>query len=142
MLIFMLLQTADLLAQTAAADEAAYPMARVIEKIQNKMADEDVEDYVERDVAAAIRKALDEGQKRLADEKPYRESIVGGIDALDASSFKLLKKNDDLRHLAATKFKWLKFKYPYEHDDRDRAKNRQQQRAIIAVQDRLWPPEP
>lgn len=141
MLLLLCLQSADLLAETAAADEAAYPMTRVIEKIQNKMADDDVEDFVEKDVAAAIRTALAAGQERLADGKPYAEAIVGGIDSLDTASFRLLRKNDDLRHLAATKLKWLQFQYPYVHDDRDRAKNRQQQRAIITVRDRLWPPK-
>ena len=142
MLILMLLQTAADLEKTAAEDEKAYPMSRVIEKIQNKMAGEDAEDYLDKDVVVAIRKALEEGQKRLADEKPFEEAIVGGIDALDAASFRRIKKNDDLKNLARSKLKGLQFLYPYIHDDRDRAKNRQQQRAITALQNRLWPPKP
>jgi hypothetical protein len=137
--LLLTLQTVDELAKTAEADEKLYPMTRVVERLQKKLADDDVEDYVGKSEAAAMRRVLEDLNAALAEGLNPSEAAEKAIGSPPAAHVRVLVKSRDLKLLADQQLRVLKFRNEFIHNDRDRAKSRQQQRAIGAAKALLWP---
>ena len=129
----------DPLARDEQADEKVCPMSAVVGKILKKMAGAGAEEHFGKETAAAARRALQGARDELAKGTPYREAFERAIGALDAAALKRLRKDRDLRLLADSRLRVLRWQHEYCHTEGDIAKSRQQQRAIVAVQRVLWP---